>query len=168
MSEQEQEKKKRKKKRHTTLLETERVESELFPELMKGLEELEKEKKYVDIQVCPKCKSPLVRRVGSMAGDMSAHMGLTPPSARDYCVPKLLKTFWIEFIHLKYAFSVARRAIVSLASTFRVRCFPSFCRLVCERVVIECSVSGLSDLSMVSACCSVENLSRIVAFAFID
>jgi len=79
MSEQEQEKKKRKKKRHATLLETERVESELFPELMKDLEELEKEKKYVDIQVCPKCKGPLVRRVGSMAGDMSAHMGLTPP-----------------------------------------------------------------------------------------
>ena len=70
MSEQEQEKKKRKKKRHATLLEAERVESELFPELMKGLEEWEKEKKYVDIQVCPKCKGPLVRRVGSMAGDM--------------------------------------------------------------------------------------------------
>ena len=78
-SEQEQEKKKRKKKRHLNLLQTERVESELFPELMKGLEELEKEKKYVDIQVCPKCKSPLVRRVGSMLGDMSGHMGLTPP-----------------------------------------------------------------------------------------
>jgi hypothetical protein len=79
MSEQEQERKKRKKKRHLNLLETERVESELFPELMKGLEELEKEKKYVDIQVCPKCKSPLVRRVGSTLGDMSGHMGLTPP-----------------------------------------------------------------------------------------
>ena len=78
MSEQEQEKKKRKKKRHLSFLETEKAESELFPELMKGLEELEKEKKYVDIQVCPKCKGPLVRRVGSMAGDMSAHMGLTP------------------------------------------------------------------------------------------
>ena len=43
------------------------------------MEELEKEKKYVDVQVCPKCKSPLVRRVGSMAGDISGHMGLTPP-----------------------------------------------------------------------------------------
>jgi hypothetical protein len=79
MSEQEQEKKKRKKKKHLSSLETERAESELFPELMKVLEELEKEKKYVDIQVCPKCKSPLVRRVGSMTGDMSAHMGWTPP-----------------------------------------------------------------------------------------
>jgi hypothetical protein len=79
MSEQEQEKKKRRKKRHLSSLETERAESELFPELMKGLEELEKEKKYVDVQVCPKCKSPLVRRVGSMTGDMSAHIGWTPP-----------------------------------------------------------------------------------------
>jgi hypothetical protein len=79
MSEQEQEKKKRRKKRHFSSLETERAESELFPELMKGLEELEKEKKYVDIQVCPNCKSPLARRVGSMTGDMSAHIGWTPP-----------------------------------------------------------------------------------------
>jgi RNase P subunit RPR2 len=47
--------------------------------LVEALNELEKEKKYVDIQVCPKCKSPLVRRVGSMVGDMSAHMGFTPP-----------------------------------------------------------------------------------------
>jgi len=79
MSEQEQEKKKRRKKKYLSSLETERAESALFPELMKGLEELEKEKKYVDIQVCPKCKSPLVRRVGSMTGDMSAQMGWTPP-----------------------------------------------------------------------------------------
>ena len=60
-------------------MESERVESELFPELIEALEELEKERKYVDIQVCPKCKGPLVRRVGSMTGDMSGHMGLTPP-----------------------------------------------------------------------------------------
>jgi len=73
------EQKKKKKKKHLSLLESERVESELFPELVKGLEELEKEKKYVDIQVCPNCKSPLVRRVGSMTGDMSGHVGLTPP-----------------------------------------------------------------------------------------
>jgi len=79
MSEQEQEKKKRKKKKQLRLLETERVESELFPKLVEALEELEKEKKYLDLQVCPKCKSPLVRRVGSMVGDMSGHMGLTPP-----------------------------------------------------------------------------------------
>ena len=80
MSEEEQEqKKKKKKKKQLTILETEKVESELLPELVKALDELGKEKKYVDIQICPKCKSPLVRRVGSMVGDMSAHMGFTPP-----------------------------------------------------------------------------------------
>jgi len=77
MSEQEQ--KKKKKKKHLSLLESEKTESELLPELVKALEELEKERKYVDIQVCPKCKGPLVRRVGSMTGDISGHMGLTPP-----------------------------------------------------------------------------------------
>jgi RNase P subunit RPR2 len=76
---EEQQKKKKKKKRQISLLENEQVESELLPELVERLDELEKEKKYVDIQVCPKCKSPLVRQVGSMVGDMSAHMGFTPP-----------------------------------------------------------------------------------------
>lgn len=80
MSEAEQkQKKKKKKKKQLTVLETEKVESELLPELVEALDELEKEKKYVDIQVCPHCKSPKVRRVGSTRGDMSGHMGLTPP-----------------------------------------------------------------------------------------
>jgi RNase P subunit RPR2 len=74
-----EEEKKKKKKKQLTVLETEKVESGLLPELVEALDELKKEKKYVDIQVCPKCKSPLVRRVGSMVGDMSAHMGFTPP-----------------------------------------------------------------------------------------
>ena len=79
MSEPQEEQKKKRKKRHLSLLESEKTESELLPELAEALEELEKEKKYVDIQVCPKCKGPLVRRVGSMSGDMLGHMGLTPP-----------------------------------------------------------------------------------------
>jgi len=78
MSEEAQ-KKKKKKKRQISLLESEQVESELLPELFKRLAELEKEKKYVDIQVCPKCKSPLVRQVGSMVGNMSTHIGFAPP-----------------------------------------------------------------------------------------
>jgi RNase P subunit RPR2 len=76
---EEEQKKKKKKKRQITILESEQVESMLLPELVKRLEELEKEKKYVNIHVCPKCKSPLIRQVGSMVGDMSAHMGFTPP-----------------------------------------------------------------------------------------
>jgi hypothetical protein len=82
MGEEEQEQrqeKKKKKKKQLTVSEIEKVESELLPQLVEALAELEIEKKYVDVQVCPKCKSPLVRRVGSMVGDMSAHLGFTPP-----------------------------------------------------------------------------------------
>lgn len=79
LSEQEQKKqKKKKKKKQLIVLETEKVESEL-PELVQVLEELQKEKKYVDIQVCPHCKSPKVRRVKSIEGDVLGHMGFTPP-----------------------------------------------------------------------------------------
>ena len=78
--EQEQkQKKKRKKQKQLSVFETEKVESELLPELVKALDELEIEKKYVDIQVCPKCKSPLIYRVDSL-GDMWAHIGITPPN----------------------------------------------------------------------------------------
>ena len=70
---------KKKKKKRQNILEVEKVDSELLPELVEALSELEKQRKYVDIQVCPKCKSPKVRRVGSMKGDMSANRGLTPP-----------------------------------------------------------------------------------------
>jgi len=72
-------KEKEKEKKQLTVLEKEKTESELLPQLVETLDELEKEKKYVDIQICPKCKSPLVRRVGSIIGDMSAHMGFTAP-----------------------------------------------------------------------------------------
>jgi len=77
MSEEKQ--KRKKKKKQFTVLEAKKVESELMLGLVDALDELGKEKKYVDIQVCPKCKGPLVQRVGSMLGDTLAHMGLTPP-----------------------------------------------------------------------------------------
>ena len=77
MSKQEQKKKKQKKKKQTTDLETKEAESELL-ELVEVLEELEKEKKYVDVQICPHCKSVKLHRVKSMQGDALGHMGLTP------------------------------------------------------------------------------------------
>lgn len=80
VSQEQQPKKKKKKKQLPLLLETEEVQSEVLPELIERLEALEKEKKYVDIQVCPKCKSPFVRQVGNMGGDTSAHIGFTPPT----------------------------------------------------------------------------------------
>lgn len=45
---------------------------------MEVLEELRREGKFVDVQICPRCKSAKVRRAGSMSGDMSGHMALLP------------------------------------------------------------------------------------------
>jgi len=70
--------KKKKKQKQVLALKEEEIQSELFFELMEALEELEKKGKYVDIQICPRCKSPKVRRVGTLSGDMSGHMGITP------------------------------------------------------------------------------------------
>jgi len=74
----EEQRKKKKRKRQLTLLREEEILSESVPEMVAVLEELRKEGKYVDVQVCPRCKSAKVRRVGSMSGDMSGHMAITP------------------------------------------------------------------------------------------
>jgi ribosomal protein L37AE/L43A len=50
-----------------------------FEELMMLLEDLKKEGKFVDVQLCPRCKSTKVKRVGSMGGDMSGQIALTLP-----------------------------------------------------------------------------------------
>jgi ssDNA-binding Zn-finger/Zn-ribbon topoisomerase 1 len=78
MGESEKRKKKR-KKRQFLVLEEQVEESPALAELVKVLEELEKEGKLVDIQVCPKCKSPRVRRVKTMSGDFWSHLGWLPP-----------------------------------------------------------------------------------------
>jgi len=75
---EEKKQKKKKKQKQITLLKQREAESQQFSELLETLEELEKEQKYVDIQICPRCKSPRVRRIGTMSGDMSGHMGLLP------------------------------------------------------------------------------------------
>jgi len=57
MSDEEQDRKKqRKKKKQLTVLKTEKVESVLLPELVDALVQLEKEKRYVDVQVCPNAR----------------------------------------------------------------------------------------------------------------
>jgi flagellar biosynthesis component FlhA len=78
MSETERQKKKR-KKRQVAILEEQTEENQELTELVKALEELEKEGKIVEIQVCPKCKSPRVRRVKTMRGDLWSHLGWVPP-----------------------------------------------------------------------------------------
>ena len=78
MSEPERQKKKR-KKRQFAVLEMQTEESPELAELVKVLEELEKEGKLVEVQVCPKCKSPRVRRIKTMSGDLWSHLGWLPP-----------------------------------------------------------------------------------------
>jgi hypothetical protein len=75
---EEEHRRKKKRKRQLTLLKEEEILSETLPEMVTVLEELRKEGKYVDVQVCPRCKSAKVKRVGAMSGDMSGHMALTP------------------------------------------------------------------------------------------
>jgi len=75
---EEEQRKRKKRKRQLTLLKEEEILSDTLPEMMAVLEELRKEGKYVDVQICPRCKSAKVRRVGSMSGDMSGHMAITP------------------------------------------------------------------------------------------
>ncbi len=78
MGEPERRKKKR-KKRQFVVLEMQTEESPELAELVKVLEELEKEGKLVEVQVCPKCKSPRVRRVKTLSGDLWSHLGWLPP-----------------------------------------------------------------------------------------
>jgi len=72
------EKKKRKQKQQLVLLKEEEIVSETFPELLKILMDLEKEGKFVDIQICPRCKSARVKRVRTIDGDVSSHLGWLP------------------------------------------------------------------------------------------
>lgn len=60
-----------------------------------ALDELEKKGHHIDIQVCPKCKSPKVERAKSTGGDMWAHIGLLPASY------ECLKCGWQERLVLK-------------------------------------------------------------------
>lgn len=74
----EKKQKKKKKQKQKVVLKQNKKESQKFLELLEILDELEKEDEHVDIQICPHCKSPRVRRVRSTEGDMSGHMGMLP------------------------------------------------------------------------------------------
>ncbi|MGD6852714.1 MAG: hypothetical protein ACQCN6_11710 [Candidatus Bathyarchaeia archaeon] len=73
-----------KKRRKQKISMIEQIEEETAvqnaAEVTQALEELEKQGVPLDIQVCPKCKSPKVRRAKSTGGDMWAHLGMLPPS----------------------------------------------------------------------------------------
>ncbi len=80
MSETREHKKKRKKQLTITEQVQEETSIQNAKEVTKALDELEKQGHQVDIQVCPRCKSPKVERAKSTGGDMWAHIGMLPPS----------------------------------------------------------------------------------------
>ncbi len=81
MTETQTQKKKRKKQQRVVLEQVQEEEAiQNAVEVADALAELEKQGKHVEIQVCPKCKSPKVRRAKSTGGDMWGHIGLVPPS----------------------------------------------------------------------------------------
>ena len=72
-------KQKTKKKQKQELVQKEKkVDSKNVQELVQRLDELRKKKKYVDVAVCPKCKSVNLRRVKSTMGDMTGHLRWLP------------------------------------------------------------------------------------------
>lgn len=110
-----EEKRKRKRTKQLLAPKEEQFESELLKELLRLLEELEEEAKYVDIQICPRCKSPRVRRVGTLSGDMSGHIGILPVKF------ECLDCGWRERIVLKATnkpMGLKEVAIIAEASDF--------------------------------------------------
>jgi hypothetical protein len=94
---QAQEQKKRRKKQQFTVVEQVQEETAVqnAKEVTEVLDELQKHGKKLDIQVCPRCKSPKVERAKSSGGDMWAHIGILPPSY------ECLDCGWQERIVLK-------------------------------------------------------------------
>jgi transposase-like protein len=80
MTETQEQKRKRKKQLTIITQVQEETSVQNAKEVMEVLEELEKQGNQLDIQVCPRCKSPKVKRAKSAGGDMWAHIGMLPPS----------------------------------------------------------------------------------------
>jgi len=79
---QSQAQKKKKKRQKLSFLEQVQEETAVqnAVEVTQALEELTTQGVKLEIQVCPKCKSPKVKRAKSSGGDMWGHMGMLPPS----------------------------------------------------------------------------------------
>ncbi len=81
LSETQIQKKKRKKQQLTLLQQVEEETAvQNAQEVMEALDELKKQGKLAEIQVCLKCKSPRIGRAKSTSGDMWGNMGMQPPS----------------------------------------------------------------------------------------
>ncbi len=96
MAETQTQKKKRRKQQLSPVEEIgEETAIQNAASVTEALDELAKQGKRVEIQVCPRCKSPKVKRAQSTGGDMWAHIGMLPPSY------ECLDCGWQERIVLK-------------------------------------------------------------------
>ena len=67
---------KTKNKQKQELVQNEKkADSKNVEKLVQRLDELRKKGKFVDVAVCPRCKSINLRRVESSKGDMTGHLG---------------------------------------------------------------------------------------------
>ena len=55
-----------------------KVDSKNVEKISQRLDELGSKERFVDVAVCPVCKSPNLRRVKSACGDMTGHLGWLP------------------------------------------------------------------------------------------
>ncbi len=55
-----------------------KTDSKNVQKLAQRLDELKKKGKFVDVAVCPKCKSVNLRRIESFGGDMTGNLGWLP------------------------------------------------------------------------------------------
>jgi len=72
------EKKRKKEQKQQVVLKEEEKESQALLELVGVLEDLQEKGRLLDIQICPRCKSAKIRKVGTMSGDLWGHMGILP------------------------------------------------------------------------------------------
>jgi transposase-like protein len=75
---QEVQQKKEKRKQQQTILTVQELISEAGFNLIEYLQEQEADKKYLDVPVCLKCKSPKIKRVNGNQ-DALGHMALAQP-----------------------------------------------------------------------------------------
>lgn len=68
----------KKKQKQELVQEKKKAESKNIRKLVQRLDELRKKEKYVDVAVCPECKSVNLRRVKSTSGDMTGHLAWLP------------------------------------------------------------------------------------------
>ena len=72
------EQKTKSKQKQELVQKEEKAYSKNVQKLVQRLDELKKKEKFVDVAVCPKCKSVNLRRVRSFMGDMTGHLGWLP------------------------------------------------------------------------------------------